>query len=63
MSTCLAVSPAILSYLVVVFGLQESMRDHPALKLSTLFPIHNAFLSLARLVLLALIMEVGPFHF
>lgn len=57
MSTWLAVSTAIFSYLAVVFGLQEFMKDRPALKLNTPFRIHNAFLSLASLVLLALIME------
>ena len=57
MSTWPAVSTAIMSYLAVVLGLQELMKDRPAFKLRTPFRIHNAFLSLSSLVLLALMME------
>ncbi|KAF8553874.1 GNS1/SUR4 membrane protein [Imleria badia] len=57
MSTWPAVSTAILSYLAIVFGLQELMKDRPAFKLKTPFRIHNAFLSLSSLVLLALMMD------
>lgn len=57
MSTWPAVSTAIVCYLAVVFGLQELIKDRAAFKLSTLFRIHNACLSLASLVLLALMME------
>lgn len=57
MSTWPAVSTAIVSYLAIVFGLQEFMKDRPAFKLKTPFRIHNAFLSLSSLVLLVLMME------
>lgn len=57
MATWPAMSTAILSYLTVIYGLQEFMRDRPALKLNPLFRIHNAFLSLGSLVLLVLILE------
>lgn len=57
MSTWTALSTGILSYLAVVFGLQEFMKDRPAFKLRTPFRIHNAFLSLSSLVLLALMIE------
>ncbi|KAH0833875.1 fatty acid elongase [Lanmaoa asiatica] len=57
MSTWPAASTAILSFLVVVFGLQELMKDRPAFKLRTIFRIHNAFLSIGSLLLLALTMN------
>jgi len=70
MSTLPVVSTAIVSYLAVVLGLQELMKDRPAFKLKTLFRVHNAFLSVSSLVLLALMMEevlelfytVGPYN-
>ncbi|KAF8553810.1 GNS1/SUR4 membrane protein [Imleria badia] len=57
MSTWPAVSTAILSYLAVVFGLQEFMKDRSAFKLRIAFRVHNAFLSLSSLVLLGLTMQ------
>ncbi|KAF8549694.1 hypothetical protein OG21DRAFT_1525654 [Imleria badia] len=57
MSTWPAVSIAILSYLTVIFGLQELMKDRPAFKLKTPIRVHNAFLSLSSLVLLALTVQ------
>ncbi|KAI9573436.1 GNS1/SUR4 family-domain-containing protein [Boletus coccyginus] len=57
MSTWTALSTGILSYLAIVFGLQEFMKDRPAFKLRKPFRIHNAFLSLSSLVLLALMIE------
>ena len=57
MSTWPAVSTAILSYLAIVFGLQELIKDRPAFKLRTPFRIHNAFLSLSSLALLALTVQ------
>ena len=68
-STWPAAFTAILSYLALVFGLRELMKYRPAFKLSTPFRMHNAFLSLSSLLLLALIIEevakvwynVGPY--
>ena len=57
MSTWPAVSTAILSYLAIVFGSQELMKDRPAFKLRTPFRMHNAFLSLSSLVLLVLMVQ------
>ena len=57
MSTWPVVSTAIVSYLTVVLGLQELMKDRPAFELKTPFRIHNAILSLSSLVLLALMVE------
>ncbi|KAF8549303.1 GNS1/SUR4 membrane protein [Imleria badia] len=70
MSTWPAVSTAILSYLVVVFGLKELMKDRPAFNLRTPSRIHNIFLSISSLLLFTFIMEevvklrynVGPFN-
>lgn len=69
MSTWPAVSTAILSYLAVILGLQEFMKDRLAFKLRAPFRIHNALLSFSSLVLLVLMVEevaklwytVGPY--
>ncbi|KAG9308668.1 GNS1/SUR4 family-domain-containing protein [Chiua virens] len=58
-STWPAASAVILSYLATVFVLQEIMKDRSALRLRTPFRIHNALLSIASLVLLALMVEEG----
>jgi len=70
MSTWTAVSTAVVSYLAIVFGLREFMKDMPPLSLRKFFRVHNAFLSVSSLALLALMMEeilklwyyVGPYE-
>lgn len=56
-STLPVVSAILASYLAVIFGTQEVMRERPPQKLNTLFRIHNAFLSLGSALLLALMLE------
>jgi len=57
LSTWPVVTTALASYLAIIFGIQELMRDRPPQQLNTLFRIHNAFLSVGSLVLLALMIE------
>lgn len=57
LSTMPAVSATLVSYLAIIFGIQEIMRDRPPQKLNTLFRIHNAFLTLGSALLLALMVE------
>ncbi|KAL4070937.1 GNS1/SUR4 membrane protein [Scleroderma citrinum] len=57
LSTWPAVTTALASYLAIIFGIQELMKDRPSQQLNTLFRIHNAFLSIGSLVLLALMLE------
>ena len=57
MSTWPAVPTAILSYLAIIFSLQELMKDRPAFKLRALVRIHDIFPSLSSLVLLALTVQ------
>ena len=45
------------TYLVVVFGTRETMKDKSPLKLTTLFRAHNLILSVGSLILMALIGE------
>lgn len=45
------------TYLVLVFGTRETMKDKPPLKLTTLFRAHNLILSVGSLILMALIGE------
>lgn len=56
-STLPVVSATLASYLAIIFGIREIMRNHPAQKLNTLFRIHNAFLTLGSGLLLALMVE------
>ncbi|KAG6374223.1 GNS1/SUR4 membrane protein [Boletus reticuloceps] len=56
-STWPAVISMTVTYLVVVFGTCETMRDKSPLKLTTLFRAHNLILSVGSLVLMALIGE------
>lgn len=57
--TALSTWPVVITmtatYLAVVFGTREIMKDRPALKLTTLFRAHNLMLSIGSLVLMALI--------
>lgn len=57
LSTMPVVWVALASYLAIIFGIQEIMRDRPAQKLNTLFRIHNAFLTIGSGLLLALTWE------
>ncbi|KAF9241381.1 GNS1/SUR4 membrane protein [Melanogaster broomeanus] len=57
LSTWPVVSTALVSYLAIVFGIREIMKDRPPQKLNTLFRFHNAFLSLGSALLLALMAE------
>ncbi|KAG6381177.1 GNS1/SUR4 membrane protein [Boletus reticuloceps] len=57
LSTFPVVSATLASYLVIIFGIQEVMRNRPSQKLNTLFRIHNAFLTLGSGLLLALMVE------
>ncbi|KAF8546596.1 GNS1/SUR4 membrane protein, partial [Imleria badia] len=56
-STWPAVISMTVTYLVVVFGTRETMKDKPPLKLTTLFRTHNLILSVGSLILMALIGE------
>lgn len=57
LSTLPVVSATLASYLGIIFGIQEVMRDRPPQKLNTLFRAHNAFLTLGSGLLLALMVE------
>ncbi|KAI9572962.1 GNS1/SUR4 membrane protein [Boletus coccyginus] len=57
LSTLPVVLATLVSYLVIIFGIREVMRDRPPQKLNTLFRIHNAFLTLGSGLLLALMVE------
>lgn len=56
-STMPVVSAILASYLAIIFGIKEVMRERPPQKLNTLFRIHNAFLTLGSGLLLALMLE------
>ncbi|KAG2159856.1 GNS1/SUR4 membrane protein [Suillus bovinus] len=57
LSTWPVVTTALASYLAVIFGIREIMKDRSPQRLNTLFRIHNAFLSVGSLILLVLMME------
>ncbi|KAG1769221.1 GNS1/SUR4 membrane protein [Suillus occidentalis] len=57
LSTWPVVTTALASYLAIIFGIREIMRDRSPQRLNTLFRIHNAFLSAGSLILLVLMME------
>ena len=57
MSTPHEVFPALVAYLVIIFGVQAWMKNRPPLKLQFLFRIHNAFLTSGSLLLVTLMME------
>ena len=56
-STLPVVSAILVSYLAIIFGTQQVMRERPPEKLNTLFRAHNAFLTLGSGLLLALMLE------
>ena len=57
LSTWTSVCTALASYLAIVFGTREIMKNSPPQKLNTLFRAHNATLSIGSLILLVLMME------
>lgn len=57
MSTMTESTVALVAYYVIVFGGREIMKDRPALKLSTLFKIHNFYLTAISGSLLVLFLE------
>ncbi|KAG2072637.1 GNS1/SUR4 membrane protein [Suillus decipiens] len=57
LSTWPVVTTALASYLAIIFGIREIMKDKSPQRLNTLFRIHNAFLSIGSLILLVLMME------
>ena len=56
-STWPAVISMTVTYLAIIFGTRETMKDKPALKLTTLFRAHNLMLSIGSLILMSLICE------
>lgn len=60
-STNKAVGTALVSYLAIIFGLQELMKTRQPLKLNVLFQLHNAILTLGSgLLLVCMAEEVVP---
>jgi fatty acid elongase 3 len=57
LSTPQEVFPALVAYLVIIFGTRWFMQDKPAYKLQIPFQIHNVFLSAGSLLLMSLILE------
>jgi len=56
-STNKAVGTALVSYLAIIFGLQELMKTRQPLKLNALFQLHNVVLTLGSGLLLACMVE------
>jgi len=56
-STNKAVGTALVSYLAIIFGLQELMKTRQPLKLNGLFQLHNVILTLGSGLLLACMAE------
>lgn len=56
-STNKAVGTALVSYLAIIFGLQELMKTRQPLKLNGLFQLHNVILTLGSGLLLACMTE------
>jgi len=57
LSTDKEVVTTLISYLVIIFSIQAFMKDRQPLKLTTLFQIHNVFLTVGSLLLLVLMLE------
>jgi fatty acid elongase 3 len=57
LSTTPVVVGALISYLVVIFGIQAVMTNKQPIKLNTLFQLHNVILSSGSLLLLVLMLE------
>ncbi|KAF9652012.1 GNS1/SUR4 membrane protein [Thelephora ganbajun] len=56
-STSKEVGTALVSYLAIIFGIQEFMKTRQPLKLNTLFRLHNVVLTLGSGLLLACMVE------
>ena len=56
-STNKVVATALVSYLAIIFGLQELMKTRQPLKLNGLFQLHNMILTLGSGLLLACMVE------
>lgn len=64
LSTASSTLVALVTYLIVIFGLQEAMRSRHPLKMTTLFQLHNMLLSSGSLLLLVLMVEeIAPIVF
>ncbi|GJJ09688.1 hypothetical protein Clacol_003912 [Clathrus columnatus] len=57
LSTWPAVTATLMTYLTVVFGIQEVMRSRQRIQLTFLFQLHNIILSFGSLLLLLLMVE------
>lgn len=57
MSTIQETAVMLVAYYVIIFGGREVMKSRPALKLNTLFMIHNLYLTIISGTLLALFIE------
>jgi len=57
LSTTPVVAASLISYLLVIFGIQAYMRDKQPQKLTNLFQAHNVILSSGSLLLLLLMLE------
>lgn len=57
LSTFKETATILVTYYAVIFGGREIMKKLPALKLNTLFMIHNLFLTVVSAILLALFIE------
>ncbi|KAM6501576.1 GNS1/SUR4 membrane protein [Amanita muscaria] len=57
LSTSSSVMTTLISYLVVIFGIQAIMKDQKPQKLTTLFRAHNLILTSGSFILLALMVE------
>jgi len=57
LSTDETVVAALVGYLVVIFGIQALMKNQSAYKLTTLFQVHNIFLTIGSGLLLVLMLE------
>ncbi|KAL0581608.1 Fatty acyl-CoA elongase/Polyunsaturated fatty acid specific elongation enzyme [Marasmius crinis-equi] len=57
LSTTPTVVGVLASYLIVIFGIQALMKNHPPQKLNTLFQAHNVILSSGSALLLVLMLE------
>ena len=57
MSTIQETGIMLVAYYIIVFGGREFMKSRPALKLNTLFMIHNLYLTMISGTLLALFIE------
>ncbi|KAL7285318.1 hypothetical protein ACG7TL_000413 [Trametes sanguinea] len=57
LSTPQEVYPALVAYLVIIFGIRAWMKDKAPYRMQFLFRLHNAFLSSGSLLLFVLILE------